>query len=156
MDYIEAPHTYTGDLPKVFLAGGIGQCSDWQAKAVAALALEDVALFNPRRVSFDNPWTRSASEEQIRWEYDALQAADMIIFWFDGGPSAQPIALFELGVYGTRGSQDKPVIIGRDPGYLRADDIDIQIELYAPGRRIHDSLDSVCQHVHNWLRYRKA
>lgn len=156
MEYIEAPHTYTGHLPKIFLAGGIGQCSDWQAKVVAALAYEDVALLNPRRASFDNPWTTANSREQITWEFNALQQADLILFWFDGGPSAQPIALFELGVYGTRGSQDKPVIIGRDPDYLRADDITIQIGLYAPGRRIHDTLDSVCQKVRDWLRYRSA
>jgi hypothetical protein len=147
MEYIEAPHEYHGDLPKVFLAGGIGNCSDWQAKAAADLAGADVALFNPRRVHFNTPWNRADSEEQIIWEFKALQAADIIVFWFDGGESAQPIALYELGRH--TATRDKLLVIGCDPGYTRRDDVEIQLGLARPGLPVYDRLDRVCLEVRN-------
>jgi hypothetical protein len=135
-EYFEAPTEIKTNLPSVFLAGGIGNCPDWQAEAVELFADREVALFNPRRVNFPE-WNREQSEIQIRWEFDAIAEADVTMFWFPAGPSMQPIALFELGGRLWSGA---PMVVGRDPEYLRADDIDIQVELVSPGRPVYRSL----------------
>jgi hypothetical protein len=133
MDYVEAPNSYSpehDDKIAVFLAGGIGNCPNWQAEATDMLNGTEVVVLNPRRAYFETPWTRLASEGQIRWEFDALRRADIILFWFPGGQSVQPIALFELGYW--LGQSDKEIVVGRSQDYLRKDDIDIQAMLVQP------------------------
>jgi hypothetical protein len=146
MLYFEAPaETWVlSDIPSVFLAGGITDCSDWQAEIVAKLGDLDVALLNPRRANFPihDP---SAALEQINWEFYALKGADIVSFWFDAGPSVQPIALYKLGFHAA--NLNKKLIVGRDPGYLRALDVDIQLGLVRPTLPIHDSLDALCDDI---------
>lgn len=147
MEYFEAPQVIHTTKPSVFLAGGISNCPDWQAEAVRAFANLNgvagrplgIAVFNPRRqTGFPMPWTREQSEIQIRWEFDAIAAADVVMFWFPAGESVQPIALFELGSHLHSG---KRICVGRDPGYSRADDIDVQVSLVNPELTVHHSLD---------------
>jgi hypothetical protein len=129
MDYVEAPQPYDQhhDQIAVFLAGGIGNAPNWQAEATDALNGTELLVLNPRRAHFEVPWTREASREQIEWEFHALRRADIILFWFPGCASAQPIALFELGYWITQ--VDKPLVIGRSEDYIRKDDVDIQVGL---------------------------
>jgi nucleoside 2-deoxyribosyltransferase-like protein len=150
MEYFEAPQVIRTDKPSVFLAGGIGNCPDWQATATEMFADLDVAVLNPRRPSFPTPWTREQSEVQIRWEFYAISAANVVLFWFPAAPSMQPIALFELGSHLRSG---KRICVGRDPGYLRADDIDIQVDLVIPGFTVHDSLEATVKSARNLLDY---
>lgn len=143
MIYIEAPNGPTRaswSLPSVFLAGGITDCVNWQEDVVGRLAHLDIALFNPRRAAFPmhDP---AASEEQITWEFNALRDADLILYWFAGGPSVQPIALYELGFFAYL---DKPIVVGCDREYLRRRDVEIQMKLARPHLRVRDSLDDVC------------
>lgn len=142
MKYIEAPHDIKTDLPSVFLAGGIGNCPDWQADAAKGFTDLDVAVFNPRRPSFPTPWTRDEENFQVRWEFAALEAASVILFWFPRSESLQPIAQFELGSHLRSG---KRIVVGRDPEYLRAGNIDIQVELIRPDVMVYDSLDEVVE-----------
>lgn len=83
---------------KLFLAGGITNCPDWQSKMIDELKNVDITIYNPRRKNFptDDP---NASEEQITWEYAHLKTADIISFWFSRG-SLNPIVLYELGMWG--------------------------------------------------------
>jgi hypothetical protein len=148
MRYFEAPQDITTGLPSVFLAGGIGKCPDWQADATKGFADLEVAVFNPRRPSFPTPWTREQSRVQIEWEFTALEEATTIMFWFPASESMQPIALFELGGHLRSGAE---IIVGRDPEYLRADDIDIQVGLIRPDLTVHDSLDAVVQETRRRL-----
>ncbi len=136
MKYIEAPEPFETDLPSLFLAGGIGKCPDWQAEAAAMLEPYDVVVFNPRRKDFP-VWDRRAEEIQVGWEFEAIQAADVTMFWFPSAFSMQPIALFELGGRLWSGAK---LVVGRDPGYLRANNIDIQIGLLHPELKVHQSL----------------
>jgi hypothetical protein len=140
VDYFEAPQDYSkhDDQIAVFLAGGIGNCVDWQAEATDMLNGTELLVLNPRRVHFETPWTREASEEQIEWEFHALRRADIILFWFPGGKSVQPIAMFELGYW--LGRYDRPLVVGRSPEYPRRDDIDIQTNLAHPKQAIFTSL----------------
>lgn len=137
MEYFEAPRPIHTKLPSVFLAGGITDCPDWQSEATTDLARLDVAVINPRRQDFPigDP---SAAEQQIRWEFYALSAASLILFWFpDSGSTTQPIALYELGRYPALGRR---FVVGRDPRYVRRQDIDIQIGLAFRNMRIYETL----------------
>ncbi len=160
MDYFEAPQNYgtTADRIAVFLAGGIGNCPNWQAEATDMLNGTDLVVLNPRRAHFETPWTRAASEEQIDWEFQALRRADIILFWFPGGPSVQPIAMFELGYW--LGRYDRPLVIGRSNDYPRKDDIDIQVNLAHPRQSVFTSLaacmDMVEMEAERHPRARKA
>jgi hypothetical protein len=129
---------------KLFLAGGITDCPDWQSTIINNLIDEpNLTIYNPRRADFpiNDP---NASEEQITWEYNHLKEADMIIYWFSKG-SINPIVLYELGKWGT--SIDKPIYIGIDKDYTRSVDVEIQTKLANPHTKIVYSLDELSEIV---------
>lgn len=138
MEYFEAPGTIQTHLPSIFLAGGFADCPDWQAVATSWFADQEVAVLNPRRENFPihDP---NAPQEQIRWEFYALMAASVILYWFPySGPTPQPIALYELGRYT---ALRKRFVVGRDPNYVRRQDVDVQMGLAFPTMKVHDSLE---------------
>lgn len=111
---------------KLFLAGGITNCPDWQAAIIPLLSsIPELTVYNPRRKNFPihDP---NAAEEQITWEYNKLKEADIILFWFSRG-SLNPIVLYELGRWGN--SSDKPIVIGLDEEYERKQDVIVQTML---------------------------
>lgn len=128
--------------PKVFLAGGITDCPDWQENAKGALLKLGYTVFNPRRASFpiDDP---TAAQEQIEWEYDGLKYADVILFWFPEG-AIQPIALFELGRW-SPAKMGKLIAVGCDPNYERRQDVEIQMSLV--GIEVKHTLDNTIRNV---------
>lgn len=102
MKYIEAPGIIDWDnveKPTVFLAGGITNCPDWQQEVVNHEKFKDIkgTFVNPRRAEFDIN-DKSLTEEQIKWEYDALQKTEIVSFWF-AKETIQPIVLYELGYF---------------------------------------------------------
>lgn len=114
---------------KLFLAGGITNCPDWQQELIEKIKdINDLIVYNPRRKNFpiNDP---NASEEQITWEYEHLRDADIIVFWFSKG-SLNPIVLYELGRWGN--SSNKKIIIGMDNEYERKNDVIIQTMLSRP------------------------
>lgn len=120
---------------RVFLAGGITGCSDWQTKLISQLRGEPLLIMNPRRPAFDVR-DKSASEAQITWEFNALRFADVITFWFPD-ESLCPITLYELGAMSMTA---KPLIIAAHPGYPRRLDVVEQTKLARPGLEVGDSL----------------
>ena len=152
-EYTEAPHPSPGIRPGVFLAGGISGCPNWHAEATVLLPTLvpglPIAIYNPNRASFpiDDP---NAASEQIQWEFDHLQTAKVILFWFPAsGDVPQPIALYELGRYAALG---RAIAVGADPQYIRRDDVVIQLALGRPELRVHDSLDATCRDAARQLR----
>lgn len=133
MKYIEAledagVHRDPSEL-RIFLAGGITDCPDWQ-KEIVAMLLEkgtNAMIMNPRRAKFPirNP---KAAEEQIRWEYRHLERADAILFWFPK-ETLCPIVLYELGAWSMT---SKPIFVGIHPSYKRLLDIEFQTSLQRP------------------------
>ena len=99
--------TFAPGTPSIFLAGGISQCPDWQqaciqgiqtiVDATLGVTLGDYIIYNPRRDFFpiDNP---TASEAQIKWEFEKLHAAGCIAFWFTP-PTQNPIVFYEYGYW---------------------------------------------------------
>lgn len=133
---------------KVFLAGGITNCPDWQAILIDMIKdYKDIVVYNPRRKNFPigDP---NAAEQQITWEYEHLKTADVIIFWFSRG-SLNPIVLYELGRWGN--STDKSVIVGIDPMYERQQDVIIQTKLSRPEIPIVNSLEDVAEKLHGLI-----
>lgn len=147
-ELIPATTDDAADGPQLFLAGGITNVADWQETAVATLSGCPGTLYNPRRVAYDhlNP---ALAVEQIKWEYDALDRADAILFWFADGGSPQPITLFELGSWART---DKPLFVGVHPDYVRAIDVHTQLGLLRPGLVIEDTLDDVLERAATFLR----
>jgi hypothetical protein len=73
----------------VFLAGSIemGKAEDWQSKAADYFEHKGYGVFNPRRKDWDNSWEQDFSHaqfsQQVNWELDNLDNADIIFFYFD-------------------------------------------------------------------------
>ena len=142
-----------GDLEsyKVFLAGGISNCEDWQAEIVKSLKDEDVILFNPRRPNFnmDDP---EESRFQIEWEYRHLREADIVAFWFPS-TSICPITLME---FGRVAAGHQTLLVGADPEYPRHFDLEVQLGLSHPEQKVISSLDSLANSVRLELFKRRA
>jgi hypothetical protein len=130
---------------KLFLAGGITNCPDWQATILEKLKnFPHLTIYNPRRSNFPigDP---IAAEAQITWEYNHLRDSDAIIFWFAKG-SLNPIVLYELGRWGN--SSQKPILIGIDPEYERKQDVLIQTQLSRPEITVFESLDDMVEKLY--------
>lgn len=135
---------------RVFLAGGITNCPDWQKIAIWYLDAEDnddLLLMNPRRSDFDVNDV-SMEKKQIEWEYRHINYADLMLFWFPE-ETLCPITLFELGkCVGMR----KDIVVGCHPGYKRRRDVIEQLSLMELGVVVRDSLYDVISDLN---RYRK-
>ena len=158
MKYVEAfslehPPFYRGVLNgspvgnnelSLFLGGGITGCRDWQAEVVEKLKNTNLVLLNPRRKHWpmNDP---EASKNQISWEYEHLQTASMIMFWFSP-ETLCPITLFEYGKWIVR---NKPLFVGCDPEYSRIQDVIVQTRLERPYQQVHTNLDSLVRSVMN-------
>jgi hypothetical protein len=90
-------------------------------------------FMNPRRKKFpmDDP---SQAKVQIEWEFDHLNAADVIVFYFPKDTLC-PIVLYELGFqmgkreYGSGSTKYPNIFIAVEPEYERAEDVTIQTSL---------------------------
>jgi len=126
----------------LFLGGGITGCLDWQAEMCRLLKDADIVVINPRRKNWpiNDP---SATDKQIRWEYEHLQTANMIMFWF-APETLCPITLFEYGKWLVR---NKPLFVGCDPQYKRLLDVQVQTALERPFQRIFTRLEDVADDI---------
>ena len=127
---------------RIFLAGSIemGKAADWQAEVVAALRDLDVEILNPRRSDWDRAWKPDLSDphfkQQVEWELDALEAADVIVMFL--APDTQsPISLLELGLHARSGK----LIVFCPPGFWRKGNVDAVTACY--GVETADSLTAL-------------
>lgn len=104
MRQVKAPHHPNTEL-RVFLAGSIemGEAEQWQRRVVDALAdVDNLVILNPRSDDWDSSWEQGAANaqffEQVSWELDMLDAADIIVMYF-APETMSPISLLELGLY---------------------------------------------------------
>ena len=151
--YIEAPSLELFEHERrLFLAGGITDCPNWQSVMAEKLSDLDITIYNPRRANFPihDP---NAAREQITWEFHRLNDATDISFWFCK-ETICPIVLYELGRHLARSKAE--IFIGMDPEYKRRQDVEIQSELACdgmplfgkdPGIKIHFSLDDLCDAI---------
>ena len=125
------------DLPmstSVFLAGGITNCKEWQKEVIEYLEFDDISFFNPRQEHFDVS-NKNASYEQILWEFERIEMADIFSMYFCNDNSDQPICMYELGRNIVRmqnrfpSDWEKRIVISVENGYKRKDDVLIQTQL---------------------------
>lgn len=133
---------------KVFMAGGITNCPDWQTEFISHFEdIDYITLYNPRRANFDvtDP---AASEKQIVWEHRHLDEADVIIYWFSRG-SLNPIVLYELGKHI---NTDKSILIGVDPDYERKYDVEVQSKLVGYQDNFYSSVKDLAEALKHGLQ----
>ncbi len=130
---IQAPN----DIPnvktntKIFLGGSIemGKAIDWQKDLIERLRDEPITFLNPRRNDWDSSWTQEITnpqfKEQVDWELNGLENADIIVMVFDPN-TMSPISLLELGLHA---SSEKMVVICPE-GFWRKGNVDIVCEKY--------------------------
>jgi len=128
---VKAPQKYDANSQyTIFLAGAIdmGKAADWQKKVADALAGLDILILNPRRDGWDSSWEQCRTcepfREQVIWEYEAMQAADMIVFCFTEDSKA-PVTMYEFGRFADR----KDSIVCVEEGFYRQGNLDIYAEL---------------------------
>ena len=98
------PSFDTDMSPLLFLAGSIEQdtATQWQREVVKRLTTHRVDILNPRRTHWDASWKQSPDNpqfvEQVNWELNGLDKADIIFFYFDENTKS-PVTLLELGLY---------------------------------------------------------
>ena len=141
---------------KVFLAGGICNCIQWQEMIIKKFLNDgnelddtcrpkirlsedyrDLYILNPRR----EDWLDKPGEDvkQIEWEYDMIEKCDVFTMYFAGGESDQPICMYELGRNIERMKQKFPktwhnrIIITCDESYKRLKDVLVQTRLATDG-----------------------
>ena len=132
MIHIKAPNNFNLNTSfKVFLAGSIemDKAIQWQQEIVEYTEKESnkLVLLNPRRDNWNSNWKQDKNnfyfKQQVEWELNALEASDLVIFYFQPG-TISPISLLELGLF-----KDKSIVCCPKE-YFRKGNIDIVCEKY--------------------------
>jgi hypothetical protein len=124
---IQAPNR----LPKsIFLAGSIemGKAENWQQRLIREIG-DGAIFYNPRRDDWDSSWEQKIENdqfrEQVQWELDALEKADIIVMYFDPNTKS-PISLLELGLF----ARSKKMIVYCPEGFWRKGNVDVVCHKY--------------------------
>lgn len=123
---IHPPRDFSGHSRRVFLAGSIemGKAIDWQTAITNELAGQSITFLNPRRPDWDSSWEQRIDNpvfnEQVNWELDGLESAEMVVFYFAPGTQS-PISLMELGLVAKSGK----VLVCCPEGFWRKGNVDI-------------------------------
>ena len=119
LQVVHAPHPYTIKGQSVFLSGGIEQVkAPWQVSITKSLSHLPITILNPLRPDWDSSWKEDISDprflEQVNWELNALDKADVIAIFFPPENKA-PITLLELGL----SARSSKVIVGCPEGFWK-------------------------------------
>jgi Nucleoside 2-deoxyribosyltransferase like len=78
----------------------------------------------PRREDWDGSWRQEAADprffEQVSWELDMLEAADIVVMYLAPGPRS-PVSLLELGLCARSGK----LRVCCPPGYWRQGNVEV-------------------------------
>jgi len=125
----------------VFVAGTT-KGPDWRAAVKAALAAQPVTIFDPLRPDWDDSWREDPDfapfREQVQWELDMQERADVIVLYFHPAAEA-PISLLELGLCARRG-RDR-VVVACPEGYWKRGNVVLVCESF--GIEVVGDLDSL-------------
>lgn len=87
----------------IFLAGTTSKVdtSDWREALSTSLSDVPVTIYNPYRADWDSSWREDIDfapyREQVEWELDKQDEADIVVVYFHPATQA-PISLLELGM----------------------------------------------------------
>ncbi len=131
MKVVQAPNKVPDGF-KVFLAGSIEMdlATKWQEEVIGRLSKattrEDLVVLNPRRDNWDSSWEQKISNhqfnQQVTWEMDGLDSADIALFYFDP-KTKSPVTLLELGL--TMPKVDVASIVCCPDGFWRQGNVEI-------------------------------
>jgi hypothetical protein len=129
---IKSPNSiiHFNSKPSIFLAGSIemGTAENWQEDLTKYFE-KDFNIYNPRRDDWDSSWEQSIHNsqfyEQVSWELNALNKAQLIVMYFDP-KTKSPISLLELGLY----ANSKKLHVICPEGFWRKGNVDIVCEKY--------------------------
>lgn len=131
MKVIKAPQHIDIEGTSLFLAGSIemGKAVDWQTRVTNALSKDKGTILNPRRDDWDSSWKQDINNpqfrQQVRWELEALDRAEVVVMYFD--PKTQsPISLLELGLH----ARSHKMIVYCPEGFWRKGNVDVVCEYY--------------------------
>jgi hypothetical protein len=135
----------------VFLAGSIegDTAQKWQDIVIEKLKDTSVTLLNPRRDEWDTSWKQDINNrtfnEQVIWELEALEKANLVIMYFDKSTKS-PISLLELGLF----AQSGKLVVCCPEGFWRKGNVDIVCERY--GALQVQNLEDLIKEVKKKLR----
>ena len=101
---IHAPsHEAPRGVKSVFLAGTTSKVdtADWRETLSTSLSDAPVTIYNPYRADWDSSWREDINfapyREQVDWELEKLDQADIVVVYFHPATQA-PVSLLELGL----------------------------------------------------------
>lgn len=115
----------------VFLAGSIemGKAEDWQSELGEWFLNMGWNVFNPRRKDWDSDWIQTyqnpAFSQQVNWELNALDKADMILMYLSP-ETKSPISLLELGLH----ANSKKLRVVCPDGFYRKGNVEVVCSIY--------------------------
>lgn len=125
--------------PALYLAG-YTMGPDWRSEIVKDLSDLDITILNPWPSSH-RVLHEPAKRRQMEWEHHRLRQASLIAFWFSQS-FRSPMRLFELGALLERG---RPLVIGVEPDYTTAKELEYQVRLRRPRISFSLSIAGLCK-----------
>lgn len=103
----------------------MGAAEKWQELIANAISdISDVAILNPRRDDWDSSWEQRADSpqffEQVSWELDMLDAADIVVMYLAPG-TRSPVSLLELGLCARSGK----LVVCCPAGFWRQGNVEV-------------------------------
>src|SRR5436190_20980619 len=101
---VMAPERIPISAKSVFLSGSVPtrKSYDWRASLTDSLRHLPITILNPFRLDWDSSWKEDIADdrfrEQVEWELDYQEKADIIVTYFDPDTEA-PVTLLELGLF---------------------------------------------------------
>jgi len=148
MPIFKAPYSISKrdtHLKSIFLAGSIEQntAHNWQELCEEILT-NSFNVFNPRREHWDPDLEQDVQEKefnnQVSWEMDAMETADIILMYFQPGTKS-PISLLELGLHASSGK----MIVVCPEGFWRKENVDFICTRFNIPH--YESMDEALSHI---------
>jgi len=138
MEIYKAPEKYPNDSKfTIFLGGSIEMnfAKPWQQELTSKLSEcnFDIRILNPRRDDFDVSQEQSINnpyfKEQVTWELDGLERADLIVMYLQPD-TLSPISMMEIGIYINTLDWNKQMVICVPDGFWRRGNIEVLVDRY--------------------------
>jgi hypothetical protein len=134
-------------LKSIFLGGTTSRIdtSDWRETLSSSLCDLPVTIYNPYRADWDNSWREDINftpfREQVEWELDKQDKADIVIVYFHPATQA-PVSLLEFGICAR--IPGKAIVVCPE-GYWKRGNVEIVCKKF--GVEMVDSVDGLREAV---------
>jgi hypothetical protein len=112
-------------------------------------------MLNPRRAVWDATWEQSITNpdfyQQVNWELDGIDHADLCIFHFEPG-TLSPITLMEFGYVAAK--SDKKCVVSCPDSFWRKGNIEIMAE--RNGIILYNALDDLLMDLKTTIELNNA